>query len=131
VFDKGGPGGSHLSLTVSGASVLVDLPTDVILGIAVADLQERLPRARAATLLRGTVVRERHATFSTLHQGVRRPGTETPVRGLFLAGDWIDTGLPGTIEGAVRSGGRAAGALLGMGSDPITLFAREDVGRKV
>jgi zeta-carotene desaturase len=112
-FDKGGSTGCHLSLTVSGASTLVDLSNDAIIAIAVADLQERLPRARAAALRRGTVVRERHATFSTLHQGLKRPGVATDVQGLFLAGDWIDTGLPGTIEGAVRSGNLAAASVLG------------------
>ena len=41
----------------------------------------------------------------------QRPATATPIRGLVLAGDWIDTGLPATIEGAVVSGRRAARAL--------------------
>ena len=39
---------------------------------------------------------------------LRAPGPDTPVRGLYLAGDWTDTGLPATIEGAVRSGRKAA-----------------------
>jgi hypothetical protein len=113
VFDKGRDSGRHLSLTVSGASALVDRGSDEILAIAIADLEARLPRALAAGRVRGTVVRERHATFSTLNPGLKRPVTTTSVRGLFLAGDWIDTGLPGTIEGAVRSGNRAADAALG------------------
>jgi zeta-carotene desaturase len=113
VFDKGGDSGCHLSLTVSGASGLVDRPSNEILAIAIAEVEARLPRARAARRTHGTVVRERHATFSTLNAGLTRPGTATPVRGLFLGGDWIDTGLPGTIEGAVRSGNRAADAALG------------------
>lgn len=55
------------------------------------------------------VVRERRATFETApDQEQRRPKTATRWRNLFLAGDWIDTGLPPTIEGAVRSGMRAA-----------------------
>jgi hydroxysqualene dehydroxylase len=56
-------------------------------------------------------VREKHATFSLAQGQPPRPGTETPVKGLFLAGDWIDTGLPGTIESAVVSGHRAANRL--------------------
>ena len=59
-------------------------------------------------LLRGTVVREPRATFSLAPGQPPRPGTATAVRGLFLAGDWIDTGLPATIESAVRSGHRAS-----------------------
>lgn len=115
VFDKGGGPESHLSLTVSGASQLVDRGSEEILAIAVADVEARLPRSRTATRVRGTVVRERHATFSTLNPGLKRPPTTTGVEGLFLAGDWIDTGLPGTIEGAVRSGRLAADTVLAGG----------------
>ena len=61
-------------------------------------------------LLRATVIREPRATFSLAPGQPRRPETVTPVRGLYLAGDWIETGLPATIESAVRSGHRAADA---------------------
>ena len=53
-------------------------------------------------------MRERRATFSLAPGQPPRPGTQTAVRGLLLAGDWVDTGLPATIEGAVVSGHRAA-----------------------
>ena len=70
-----------------------------------------MPARRArARLLRATVVREPRATFSLAPGQPPRPSTRTPVRGLYLAGDWIDTGLPATIESAVRSGHRAAAA---------------------
>ncbi len=58
------------------------------------------------------MIREKHATFSLAAGQPRRPGTETALRGLVLAGDWIDTGLPGTIESAVLSGHLAASAIL-------------------
>jgi uncharacterized protein with NAD-binding domain and iron-sulfur cluster len=55
------------------------------------------------------IVRERRATFAaTPEENVKRPGAETGWRNLVLAGDWTATGLPATIEGAVRSGNRAA-----------------------
>jgi uncharacterized protein with NAD-binding domain and iron-sulfur cluster len=55
------------------------------------------------------VVRERRATFAaTPAQNAKRPGVRTSWRNLALAGDWTDTGLPATIESAVRSGTRAA-----------------------
>ena len=55
------------------------------------------------------IVRERRATFAaTPEQESRRPGTRTPWTNLVLAGDWTATGLPATIEGAIRSGNRAA-----------------------
>jgi uncharacterized protein with NAD-binding domain and iron-sulfur cluster len=62
-----------------------------------------------ATVVRSLVLREADATFTSDPAAeARRPGPDTPVRGLYLAGDWTDTGLPATIEGAVRSGRRAA-----------------------
>lgn len=55
------------------------------------------------------IVRERRATFAaTPEQNARRPGPTTAWRNLVLAGDWTDTGLPSTIEGAIRSGNAAA-----------------------
>ncbi len=72
----------------------------------------RSPRARDAIVRHATVVRERRATFSLAPGQPPRPATLTPVRGFFLAGDWTDTGLPGTIESAVVSGHRAALAAL-------------------
>jgi zeta-carotene desaturase len=60
-----------------------------------------------------SVVRERRATFSLAPGNPPRPATATPVEGLFLAGDWIATGLPATIESAVASGHAAARAVLG------------------
>jgi uncharacterized protein with NAD-binding domain and iron-sulfur cluster len=53
-------------------------------------------------------VREKRATFSLAPGQPARPATATDLPGFALAGDWIDTGLPGTIESAVVSGHRAA-----------------------
>ena len=71
---------------------------------------------RGLQVRRSVVVREPRATFSLEPNGPPRPGSRTPVRGFFLAGDWTDTGLPGTIEGAVRSGHAAADAVLALAS---------------
>jgi len=61
------------------------------------------------------IVRERRATFeATPEQNAMRPGTATDWKNLFLAGDWTDTGLPATIEGAIRSGDQAADMALKM-----------------
>ena len=55
------------------------------------------------------IVRERRATFAaTPAEDAKRPGAATAWRNLVLAGDWTKTGLPATIEGAIRSGNRAA-----------------------
>jgi len=115
VFDKRiafGGEASHLSLVSSGATRLTSMSRDELTMLAAREVEEAIPAARRDRLLRGTVVREKHATFSLAPGEPARPATKTAVRGLYLAGDWIDTGLPGTIESAVVSGHRAASILL-------------------
>jgi uncharacterized protein with NAD-binding domain and iron-sulfur cluster len=111
VFDKRlvfGDDASHLSLVSSGADRMVARTNEELIQLAHRELFEAMPDVRTASLLRATVVREPRATFSLAAGQPARPGTETGIRGFYLAGDWIDTGLPGTIESAVRSGHRAA-----------------------
>jgi len=115
VFDKRalyGDESSHLSLVSSGATSLVGRENQEIVDLALEELREALPAARQATLRRAVVVREKRATFSVAPGQPPRPTTKTSVPGLFLAGDWIDTGLPATIESAVVSGHAAAKAVL-------------------
>lgn len=116
VFDKravAGDSASHLSIVSSGALSVLRMSNDEVVGVAHGELIDAVPAARDARLLRATVVREPRATFSLAPGQPPRPATVTPVRGLLLAGDWIDTGLPATIESAVRSGRQAAAAVLG------------------
>ena len=111
VFDKRhafGERASHLSLVASGAGHLVGSDTSSLVTLAAREVASAIPGARAAVLLRGTVIREKRATFSLAPGEPPRPGVTTPVDGLFLAGDWIDTGLPGTIESAAVAGHAAA-----------------------
>jgi hydroxysqualene dehydroxylase len=111
VFDKGAifeNGASHLSLVASGASALVSDSNDTLVQRALAELRDAVPAARTATLRRASAIRERRATFSLAPDAAPRPDTKTAVEGFFLAGDWIDTGLPATIESAVVSGHSAA-----------------------
>ena len=115
VFDKRmafGTEASHLALVASGAETLVRDAADTLIVRAARDVADALPEARKATLLRGTVIREKRATFSLAPGQPPRPGVTTPIAGLVLAGDWIDTGLPGTIESAAVSGHLAARAVL-------------------
>jgi predicted NAD/FAD-dependent oxidoreductase len=115
VFDKqrifGGPS-AHLSVVASGADALAGLDKTALGDLAQAELRRALPAVRGARLVRAVVVREHRATFSLAPGEPTRPGARTPVDGFYLAGDWTDTGLPGTIEGAVSSGHAAAGCVL-------------------
>lgn len=113
VFDKGqifGRRDSHLALVSSGAAGVVALSNDELVAMARREVEAALPRAAVAGLRAASAVRERSATFSLAPGQPARPGTRTPVAGLLLAGDWVDTGLPATIESAVLSGQWAADA---------------------
>jgi squalene-associated FAD-dependent desaturase len=114
VFDKRkafGDGVSHLCLVSSGASGVARLSQDELIALACRELTDAFPAARDARLLRGAVIREPHATFSLAPGQPVRPAVVTEITGLYLAGDWIETGLPATIESAVRSGHEAADSI--------------------
>ncbi|HEY6211899.1 MAG TPA: hydroxysqualene dehydroxylase HpnE [Vicinamibacterales bacterium] len=102
---------SHLSLVSSGAEAILRKTNQELIADAHGEILDAVPIARTAKLTRATVVREPRATFSLAPGQPQRPKTATPIKGLVLAGDWIDTGLPATIESAVRSGHLAAAAL--------------------
>jgi uncharacterized protein with NAD-binding domain and iron-sulfur cluster len=99
---------THLAVVTSGADALASADNDAVTRLTVSHLERVLPRLRGRTLLRSVVVREQRATFSLAPGGPARPAAATDVPGFWLAGDWTNTGLPATIEGAVVSGHRAA-----------------------
>jgi hydroxysqualene dehydroxylase len=119
VFDKGRLHGrqgapQHLSFIVSAAYRTAARPNAEIIAAAIEALHKYFPEMIRATPTRALVLRDPDATFSCDPAAeARRPGPVTPIGGLFLAGDWTATGLPATIEGAVRSGHRAAAAVFG------------------
>jgi hydroxysqualene dehydroxylase len=97
----------RVSITVSAGDRLIETPREELAKklwaevVRVTGLPPALPPWQ--------IVRERRATFAaTPAQDAKRPGAATQWRNLVLAGDWTDTGLPATIEGAIRSGNRAA-----------------------
>jgi hypothetical protein len=115
VFNKAaivGGHADHLSVVASGADDLTRLDNDRITAVAMDQLRLALPSIGARKVRRSVVVREHRATFSLAPGGPARPGAATPLAGFVLAGDWTDTGLPGTIEGAVQSGHTAAACVL-------------------
>ncbi len=106
-----GPG-SYIELVVSCSRSLVEKSKTEIVDMAVREAQEFFPGVRNARLVKSTVIKEVHATYSP-RPGIDRyrPRPETVWPRVFLAGDWTATGWPATMEGAVRSGYLAAGAL--------------------
>ncbi len=114
VFDKRfvfGESARHLSLVCSGAAEVVAMNNADLVERAASELRAALPAMREARVLRATAVRERRATFSLAPGQPPRPPAVTGVPGLVLAGDWLSTGLPATIESAVASGHHAADLL--------------------
>jgi squalene-associated FAD-dependent desaturase len=101
--------GSYVELVVSSSKNLVEKSRQEITDLGLAELREFFPGARSANLVKSTVIKEVHATYSP-RPGIEarrpRPGTVWPR--IFLAGDWTATGWPATMEGAVRSGYAAA-----------------------
>lgn len=102
----------RIAITISAADALVDIDRAELARRCWADVTAAydLPEMPMPPW---QVVKEKRATFAaTPEQDARRPGTATRWRNLFLAGDWTQTGLPATIEGAIRSGNAAATAAL-------------------
>ncbi len=111
---RGAP--QHLSFIVSAAYRSSPKPNAELTAEAVAALRRYFPAMASATVTRSLVMREPEATFAAGPETESlRPGPVTPLAGLFLAGDWTATGLPATIEGAVRSGREAARVLQSSG----------------
>jgi squalene-associated FAD-dependent desaturase len=111
VFDRRslvGGDRSHLSMISSGAETIVAMSNEDLAAMAIAEVREAIPAARAATVRKSLAVREKRSTFSLAPDAPPRPRMETPIEGFLLAGDWVDTGLPATIESAVISGHQAS-----------------------
>jgi zeta-carotene desaturase len=121
--------GSYVELVVSCSRSLVEKSKAEIVEIAMKELREFFPGARAANLLKSTVIKEVNATYSP-RPGIDqyRPQPETGWPRVFLAGDWTATGWPATMEGAVRSGYLAAEALARFAGERRSTFLAPDLG---
>jgi len=100
----------HLVVSLSAAERYVGLEKRELLDMLVPQLGRVLPAARARRLVRSLAIKEPDATFVPA-PGLRRPGPQTPIANLMLAGAYTDTGWPATMESAVRSGLAAARAV--------------------
>ena len=105
-------GGSYIELVISSSKTLIEKSRAEIIDLVISEVREFFPAARSANLVKSTVIKEVHATYSP-RPGIdaHRPASPTAWPRVFLAGDWTATGWPATMEGAVRSGYLAAEAL--------------------
>ena len=105
----------RLSVTISNADRLMEVPRAML----AQTIWQEVSRAVgiAGELPPWQIVRERRATFAaTPEENAKRPHARTEWDNLVMAGDWTATGLPATLESAVRSGNRAAAVVMGGGS---------------
>jgi uncharacterized protein with NAD-binding domain and iron-sulfur cluster len=118
------PRAQYLAVTVSAAAGIVDEPSRQVLDRFVPELARLLPRAGSATVVDAFVTRERRATFrQAAGSWALRPTAGDGPDGVYLAGAWVDTGWPDTMEGAVRSGVAAAEAADATPPDEMKKFA--------
>lgn len=116
---EAGEARSYLHGVISAADEFVDMPAQAIIDMAIAELRA-YPSVARGELVRAKVVKEKRATFSP-EPGIEtaRPRARGAIANLMLAGDWTATGWPATMEGAVRSGYRAAAAAMGIPGDGL------------
>jgi uncharacterized protein with NAD-binding domain and iron-sulfur cluster len=121
--------GSYVELVVSCSRSLVEKSKSEIVELAIKEAEEFFPAAREAKLVKSTIIKEVHATYSPA-PGIDqyRPRPETAWPRVFLAGDFTATGWPATMEGAVRSGYLAADALARFAGGTSASFLVPDLG---
>jgi squalene-associated FAD-dependent desaturase len=104
--------GNYIELVVSATRAFAALPREAAIDQALRELAEFFPRMKDAKLEKVALVKEVRATFG-VPPGIDalRPGAVSPWPNLFLAGDWVRTGWPSTMESGVRSGHLAAEAV--------------------
>jgi zeta-carotene desaturase len=115
--------GSYVEVVIAGSRAQLEMTREEILSSALRELAMFFPEVKRAKLVKSGILKEARATFSVV-PGLDpfRPGQATEWPGFFLAGDWTATEWPSTMEGAVRSGRLAAGAVVG---DPRRFMAPE------
>jgi thioredoxin reductase len=98
----------HITLVSSDANDLIDKPKEELFEIAAAELK-KYTGIEKDEIKSYKVIKEKRSTFVPDNENLdRRPNTKTGIKNFFLAGDWVNTGLPSTIESAAKSGRMAA-----------------------
>lgn len=102
-----------VALVISAAYDFEKISNDELLQLALKECYRFLPKSKNAKLLHHFVYRARDATFQTRPEILPyRPHCQTEWNNFFIAGDWTNTGLPATIEGAIESGRKAASMII-------------------
>jgi zeta-carotene desaturase len=118
--------GSYLELVISASQAFAARERKDAIKLALAELAEFFPAVASAELEKAALVKEVRATF-TVPPGIdaARPGSASPWPNCVLAGDWIQTGWPSTMESAARSGHLAAEAVCATAGEPRKFLNRD------
>lgn len=109
VFNKG----THLNIVISDADELVNKPDEELFNMVKNEMQKFF-LLDSKLITKFKIIKEKRATFNPSNDIInKRPAQKTQIKNLVLAGDWVDTGLPSTIESAVKSGRVAANIIIG------------------
>jgi zeta-carotene desaturase len=111
--------GNYIELVVSATRAFAALPREEAIAQALSELAEFFPAVKEAKLEKVALIKEVRATFG-VPPGIDafRPGAVSPWPNLFLAGDWVQTGWPSTMESGARSGHLAAEAVCVANGEP-------------
>lgn len=102
----------HFTCVISNADYLMNLTDDEIMNIIYSELEKYI-NVTKNDIKNYFIIKEKRATFIPSNEILNnRPNAETDIKNLFIAGDWVNTGLPSTIESAVKSGRMAAEAAI-------------------
>ena len=103
---------SHISLTTSAADEIIEMQNEKIMEMVLNELTDYFPGFKKKMMKEFKIIKEKRATFvPTISAELNRREITSPYKNLILAGDWTNTGLPSTIESAVKSGANAASAV--------------------
>jgi squalene-associated FAD-dependent desaturase len=118
--------GSYVELVASASREFATLSREEAIAQSIKELAEFFPEVKSVKLEKAALIKEMRATFG-VPPGIdaARPHVESPWPNLFLAGDWIDTGWPSTMESAARSGHLAAEALSDEAGNPVRPFEKD------
>lgn len=103
----------QVCVVISAAEKTAEKAKEEIINLAEKELKKCFPELEEFKVTSARIIKEMRATFVPDKDSLkRRPEAKTAITNLFLAGDWTDTGLPATIEGAAKSGKIAANEIL-------------------